>query len=283
MKADRLKRTRLGLIGDNIAASRAPDLHHAAARLCGIDVVYERLVPRELGLSFDQVVARAKADGLRGLNITHPYKEQILKCVTIEDPAIEAISACNTVLFDERTIGLNTDYTGYIAAFKERFGDMPPGVVALTGSGGAGKAIAFALAKLGAKSLRVFDIDAQKAHVLAKALKKMQPAMSVRIAPTLQQACQCADGLINCTPMGMVGYGGNAFAGIPLAGRKWVCDAVYTPLETAFLKESKAAAVDILGGYELFLYQGLHAFELFTGRTVDAAALRQALAMSTTG
>jgi shikimate dehydrogenase len=283
LKADRLKKIRLGLVGDNIAASRAPDLHHAAARLCGIDVVYERLVPRDLGITFDHVVARAKANGLRGLNITHPYKEQILKFATIEDPAIEAIGACNTVLFDERTIGLNTDYTGYIAAFKERFGDMSPGVVALAGSGGAGKAIAFALAKLGAKSLRVFDIDAQKAHVLAKALKKVQPAMSVRIAPTLQQACQGADGLINCTPMGMVGYGGNAFAGIPLAGRKWVCDAVYTPLETAFLKESKAAAVDILGGYELFLYQGLHAFELFTGRTVDAAALRQALAMSTTG
>ena len=62
--------------------------------------------------------------------------------------------------------------------------------------------------------------------------------MSVRIAPTLQKACDGADGLINCTPMGMVGYGGNTFAGIPLAGRKWVCDAVYTPLETDLLKES---------------------------------------------
>lgn len=272
-----MKTIRLGLIGDNIAASRAPDLHHAAARLCGIDVAYERLVPRELGLAFDEVVARAKANGLRGLNITHPYKEQILKLVAIEDPAIEAIGACNTVLFDERTTGLNTDYTGYIAAFKGRFGDQSPGVVALAGSGGAGKAIAFALAKLGAESLRLFDVDAQKSLALAKALQKAQPAMIVHVAPTLEQACQGADGLMNCTPMGMVGYGGNAFAGISLAGRKWVCDAVYTPLETEFLKESKAADIDILGGYELFLYQGIHAFELFTGRTVDAAALRQAL------
>ena len=51
---------RIGLIGDNIAASRAPDLHHAAARICGIDVKYERLVPRDLGLKFDDVVERAK-------------------------------------------------------------------------------------------------------------------------------------------------------------------------------------------------------------------------------
>ena len=101
--------------------------------------------------------------------------------------------------------------------------------------------------------------------------------MSVDIALTLEQACQGADGLVNCTPLGMVGYGGNAFAGIPLTGRKWVFDAVYTPLETPFLKESKAAGVDILGGYGLFLYQGVDAFELFTGRSVDAAALRRIL------
>jgi shikimate dehydrogenase len=273
-----LRGVRVGLVGDNIAASRAPDLHHAAARLCGIDVVYERLVPSDLGLTFDQVVVRAKADGFRGLNITYPYKEQVLRFATIENPVLEAIGACNTILFGEPTTGLNTDYTGYIAAFKGRFGDVPPGVVAMAGSGGVGKAIAFALARLGAKSLRLFDIDEHKSQVLAKALQKSEPAMSVHIAPTLQKACDGADGLINCTPMGMVGYGGNAFAGIPPAGRKWVCDAVYTPLETTFLNESKAAGVDILSGYELFLYQGLHAFELFTGRKVDATALRQALA-----
>lgn len=273
-----MNKIRLGLVGDNIAASRAPDLHHAAARLCGIDVTYERLVPKDLGLTFDEVIAHAKEDGFRGLNITYPYKEQVLKFATIEDRAIDAIGACNTILFEDRTTGLNTDYTGFIAAFKHRFGTMSPGAVALAGSGGAGKAIAFALASLGVLSLRIFDIDAQRAHALAAALQKAHLALAVRAEPTLRQACESADGLINCTPMGMVGYDGNAFAGIALAGRKWVFDAVYTPLETAFLKESKAAGVDILGGYELFLYQGVQAFELFTGRQVDAATLRHALA-----
>ena len=70
-----MEKFRLGLVGDNIAASRAPDLHHTAARICGINVVYERLVPHDLGLTFHAVVARAKEQGLRGLNITHPYKD----------------------------------------------------------------------------------------------------------------------------------------------------------------------------------------------------------------
>ena len=76
-----MKTIRLGLIGDNITASRAPDLYHTAARICGVDVKYERLVPRDLGLKFDDVVERAKKDGFRGLNITYPYKEQVLRFV----------------------------------------------------------------------------------------------------------------------------------------------------------------------------------------------------------
>jgi quinate/shikimate dehydrogenase (NAD+) len=268
---------RLGLIGDNIADSRAPDLHHAAARICGVDVVYERLVPRDLGLDFDGVFARAKAEGLRGLNITHPYKERVLHAVTVEDPVVRAIGACNTVLFGESTIGLNTDYTGYVAAFRARFGAMPPGAVAMAGSGGAGKAVAFALAKLGATSLNIFDIDAHKSRALAASLERNQAGMTISAAPSLDAACENADALVNCTPSGMSGYGGDAFAEIQLRGRQWICDVVYTPIKTEFLVRAEAAGVEVLSGYDLFLYQGIHAFKHFTGCDVDASTIRSRL------
>lgn len=273
-----MAKIRLGLIGDNIAASRAPDLHHAAAKLCGIDVHYERLVPRDLGLALDAVVDRAQRDGLRGLNITYPYKEQILSRVTIEDAAVRAIGACNTVLFGRPDEGLNTDYSGFIAAFHNRFGETPPGVVAVAGCGGAGKAVGFALATLGATRIRLFDADEAKARGLALALTDFRNEVDAVAATSLAEACEGAAGLINCTPVGMVGYGGNAFAGIPLQGRSWIFDAVYTPLETPFLTEGAAVGVERLSGYELFLYQGIHAFKLFTGHDVDAGALRRALA-----
>jgi len=273
-----LNTIRLGLIGDNIAASRAPDLHHAAARLCGIDVIYERLVPRDLGLAFDDVVARARRDGFLGLNITHPYKERVVHFVTVEDPNVKVIGACNTVLFGEPSIGFNTDYTGYIAAFRGQFGNKLPGEVAMAGCGGAGKAVAFALADLGAKSLTLFDTDMQKSGAVAAALKQQHARMPVFVAPSLQDACEGADGLVNCTPLGMVGYGGNAFDRIRIKGRAWICDAVYTPVETEFLRQGRSDGVEILSGYELFLYQGIHAFRLFTGYQVDAGELRRALA-----
>jgi quinate/shikimate dehydrogenase (NAD+) len=268
---------RLGLIGDNIAASRAPDLHHTAARICGVDLAYERLVPGDLGLDFDGVFARARAEGLRGLNITHPYKERVLRFVTVEDPTVQAIGACNTVLFGASAIGLNTDYTGYVAAFRARFGAMPSSTVAMAGSGGAGKAVAFALAELGAKSLALFDVDASKSRALAAALGNHQVGMTVSVAPSLEIACDGADALINCTPRGMSGYGGDAFAGIQLRDRRWIFDVVYTPVETDFLKRARAGGVDILSGYELFLYQGIHAFKHFTGCDVAASILRREL------
>ena len=268
---------RLGLIGDNIAASRAPDLHHAAASICGIDVKYERLVPRDLGLTFDDVVERAKQDGFRGLNITYPYKEYVLRFVTINDPVVRTLCACNTVLFGSPTMGFNTDYTGFVSAFRAQFGTRLPGAVAIAGSGGVGRAVAFGLAELGAKSLALFDIDDGKSRSLANALRRYQGAMPVRVAASLADACDSADGLVNCTPMGMVGYSGNAFSSIPMKGRRWIFDAVYTPIQTEFIKEAKAARVDILSGYELFLYQGRHAFKLFVGCDVDAGKLRRML------
>src|SRR4051794_40552660 len=178
--------------------------------------------------------SRARAEGLRGLNITHPYKEQVLPLVAVEDDSVRAIGACNTVLFGNPPTGLNTDYTGYIAAFQGRFSTQLPGAVAIAGSGGVGKAVAFALAKLGAKSLALFDIDEEKSVALATALRRHQDGISVRIASSLRDACEGAEGLINCTPIGMIGHGGNAFAGIDIKGRKWICDAVYTPVETMF-------------------------------------------------
>lgn len=275
---------RLGLIGDNIAASEAPDLHRAAANLCGIDIDYQRLVPRDLGLSFEALVIQSRLRGDRGLNITYPYKERVLEFVTEKSGIVKAIAACNTVLFDDPIIGLNTDHTGFLDAFKYRFGDASPGVVAMAGGGGAGKAIAFALAKLGAKALKVFDVDPKKSRALAHSLSEFLTKTSefrsktqVQVALSLHDACEDANGFVNCTPLGMAGYGGNAFESVNLNGATWIFDAVYTPLETPFVKHGHAAGVEVLSGYELFLFQGIHAFQAFTGHQVDAGALRAAL------
>jgi shikimate dehydrogenase len=272
---------RLGLIGDNIAASRSPALHRLAGQMCGLDVSYDLLVPRELKLDFDAVFDQARDGGYRGLNITLPYKERAFARVRIDEPIVRSIAACNTLVFDGRdAIGTNTDYSGFIGAFRANFGSAAPERVAMAGCGGVGKAIGFALAALGAEALHLFDTEHSRAEKLARTLATIYPALGVHIAASIEGASANADGLVNCTPRGMVGYGGSAFPEAVLRGRRWVFDAVYTPIDTPFLVGARSAGLSTMGGYELLLYQGVDCFRIFTGQAVDAVALRSALAKS---
>jgi len=269
---------KLGLIGDNIAASRSPALHRIAGRLTGQDVSYDLLRPAALHRSFEEVLAWAEASGYRGLNITYPYKERVVAHLEVPDPAVRAIGACNTVLFGPgRPIGWNTDYSGFIAAYRHRFGDRPPGRVAMAGTGGVGRAIAFALRQLGTSELRLFDIDVAKSRALADALATLPGGTAVTVAGSIEEATRDADGLVNSTPIGMVGIGGTPFPQATLAGRQWAFDAVYTPVDTPFMVAAEAAGLNVLSGYELFFYQGVDAFLHFTGKEAPETALRKAL------
>ena len=269
---------RLGLIGDNIAESKAPALHRAAGQLCGLDITYELLVPRDLSLEFDAVFDRARDQGFRGLNITYPYKEKVVCRLKIDDRSVRSIAACNTVLFGpQQPAGANTDYTGFIAAFQNRYGPMSPGIIAMAGSGGVGKAIGFALVRLGAKSLRLFDTDRVKAENLARAIISDYPSFDVQVSASIEQASDGADGLVNATPLGMVGYGGSAFPESLFNGPRWAFDAVYTPIDTPFMLGTREAGLLITSGYELYFYQGVDAFQLFTGYQIDPIALRNAI------
>lgn len=272
-------RIRLGLIGDNITRSRSPDLHRIAGRLCGLDVSYALFIPRDMGADFDAVLETCRTGGLRGVNITYPYKERVAGKVEVGDPLVRSIGSVNTVVFEGgRAFGHNTDYSGFVAAFRARFGETRPGRVAMAGAGGVGKAVAWGLAALGADTLALADQDRAKAEGLATSLGAGAPGMAVTIAESLEEALDGADGVINCTPLGMVGYPGSAVPASLLPGRRWAFDAVYTPVETEFKRDAEAAGLDVLSGYELFFQQGIQAFRIFTGRTPpDPAELRRAL------
>jgi shikimate dehydrogenase len=270
---------RLGLIGDNIAASQSPRLHELAGQLCGLDVRYERVVPPQRNEDFETTFQWCRDQGFTGVNITYPYKERVVPLLQVEDAAIVRLSACNTVMFKTTPpSGFNTDFTGFVGAFQQSFGaDTKPGVVAMVGAGGVGKAVAFGLAKLGCAHLRLFDRDVAKAEGLAAAFTAKTTGMRVDVAACVDDAAFGADGLINCTPLGMGGYPGSSVPEPLIAGKKWAFDAVYTPVDTQFLQACTREGLAILSGYELFFHQGVDAFRIFTGLEVDQPRLRAAL------
>ncbi|MCZ4260650.1 shikimate dehydrogenase [Limimaricola sp. G21655-S1] len=268
---------RLGLIGDNIRASRSPLLHRIAGEMLYIPTVYDRLIPADLGQSFDAVFADCAATR-RGINVTYPYKEVAARKVTVDDPLVRAIGAVNTVLFEpEGPKGQNTDFTGFKAAYERVRGEAAPGTVLMIGTGGVGRAVAFGLAGLGATTLRLVDRDRAKAEALAVELREAAPAMTVEVADDAEAAGRGADGLINCTPLGMEGYPGSPLPRAAMAGGAWAFDAVYTPEDTQFLTDAAAQGLQVISGWELYFYQGVHASQLFTGQGLDEAVLRARL------
>ncbi|SMY06942.1 shikimate dehydrogenase family protein [Flavimaricola marinus] len=269
---------KLGLIGDNITRSKSPRLHRTAGKLTGRDVTYDRLIPKDMGRSFDEVFEQVLKSGYRGINVTYPYKEVVTAKVTVTDPLVRGIGAVNTVVFGEDgPKGFNTDYTGFMHAYRSIRGTEPPGVVCLIGTGGVGKAVAFGLVGLGARVIRCVDLDPAKADALAQALTSLGSETCIEVLTDAVTAARGADGIINCTPLGMVGIGGSPLEAEAMQGATWVFDAVYTPVDTQFLQDAAKAGLTVITGYELFFGQGVDAWEIFTGQDIDHAALRAAI------
>lgn len=274
---------RFGLIGDNIAKSQAPRLHRLAGGQNGVSVTYDRLIPKELGTEFDPLFAGLAAAGYRGVNITYPYKERAAAAVVIDDPLVRAIGAVNTVIFDEGGAhGYNTDYSGFVSAYRRIRGTAAPGPVCMIGAGGVGKAVAFGLISLGLTEIRIVDRDLPKAQALCEALRAARPGLTATSGTEAStgngMGAIGAKGLINCTPVGMVGYGGTPLPRADMAGAEWVFDAVYTPIDTPFLLDAAAEGLTVISGYEMFIGQGVDAWAIFAGLPLDEDRLRADLA-----
>lgn len=266
---------RLGLIGDNIRASRSPALHRFAGEILGLEVRYDLFLPPAMGKSFDEVFDEVAALGLAGVNVTLPYKERVVAKLRVAEPSISRIGAVNTVRFAPTGAeGHNTDYSGFQAAYRAAFGDAEPGRVVMIGAGGVGKAVAFGLVALGAAEIVLVEKDMAKAVGLAKAVTAAGAGRSKGRVDALA-ALAGADGVINCTPLGMEGYPGSPVPEGVFPKSAWAFDAVYTPVDTAFRAQALAAGARFLSGWELFFHQGVDAFEIFTGQRPEAEALAE--------
>jgi shikimate dehydrogenase len=148
----------------------------------------------------------------------------------------------------------------------------------MIGAGGVGKAVAFGLAALGLRAIRIADRDLPKAETLAAALVAVRPGLATRTGTDAAAMAAGAAGIINCTPVGMVGHDGTPLSRSLLSGAAWVFDAVYTPVDTRFLQDAAAEGLQVITGYELFFGQGVDAWRIFTGLALDEARMRRELA-----
>lgn len=275
-----MKTLRLGLIGGNITETRSPALQMVCGLSAGRNVTYDLLIPAEQEMTLEAMLQRCSVAGFDGVNVTYPYKEEVLTFVAAGEPVVAAIGASNTVRFSPAgATAWNTDYTGFMAAYRTKWGSVAPGKVVMIGTGGVGRAIAFALAELGADEIQLCDLDSAKALALANVLQTHTGTRTTVISAAQLIDVSGIDGLINCTPLGMAGRQGSALPAGAKGAPRWAFDAVYTPELTQFRAQVEAMGADFLSGYELYFHQGIQGFRIFSGCEVTRQAwVRQVLA-----
>jgi shikimate dehydrogenase len=262
-----------GLVGEGNSASRSPWLHEREADAQGLRLIYSLYDLADVSQGADALPAildAAKRMGFAGLNITHPYKQTVIPFLDRLADGAERIGAVNTVAFrDGHSIGYNTDYLGFSEGLRRGLEGANFNRVAQIGAGGAGAATAYALLEHGTANLHLFDVQAGRAHALAQKLAGSFDRSRVHVAENLNSALDAADGIVNASPVGMVGHAGVPLALECLRPSTWVADIVYFPLETELLTEARAIGCRTLDGITMVVFQAAAAFDIFTGLTAD--------------
>lgn len=267
------------IIGHPVEHSLSPLMHNAAFQHLDLDYVYVafKVISRELK---EAIIGIRNLD-IRGLNVTMPHKNEVIKHLDKVDPAAKSISAVNTILNDQGTLmGYNTDGVGALKALKKTGLNLEGKTLLLLGAGGAGKAIAFQTAQE-VEELIILNRTPRKAQDLARSLtrkfgKKIQ-GRSLSAVNT-KNSLQTADILINATPVGM--HPNDDQSPIDpgwLTSDLYVMDIIYNPIETKLVKDAKSAGAQVITGLEMLLYQGAASFEIWTGHPAPVEVMRKAI------
>ncbi|HEY6868626.1 MAG TPA: shikimate dehydrogenase, partial [Novosphingobium sp.] len=264
-----------GLVGRSIQASRSPWLHEQEARAQGLDLTYRLFDFTALDLPDDELgrlLRRLVDEGYRGVNITYPFKQQVIALLDALDPAAASVGAVNTVAMrDGRLIGYNTDMSGFRDSLEAGLPGRRQARVLQLGAGGAGAAVANALLAAGAEVLEIADVDPARAEALCRSLADRYGAARVAARPLSGLDLAGVDGVVNATPMGMAAHPSPPLDTDLLEPRHWVADIVYFPLETELLRDARARGCRVLDGSGMAVAQAAGAFEIFTGHKADTA------------
>lgn len=270
----------VGLIGDPVEHSLSPALHNAAFAALGLDWVYVplRVSAEQLGAALPGL----RALGLRGANVTVPHKSAVLPHLDRVEGDAALLRAVNTIVVAGRAlVGYNTDVEGARAALAGVCGDGLDGAPGLVlGAGGAARAVALALVRLGAR-VTVVDRTASAAERLTALVIAAVPAAHCRWLPLerLDAALVSEQAVVvNATSLGMPGGGKvPALLADTLTARQVAFDVVYARQETEFLARARAHHATVVGGVEMLVHQAAAAFELWTGLAAPLDVMRDVI------
>lgn len=234
-----------GLIGEKLGHSYSKEIHEMLA-----DYTYD-IHP----LDREELVPFMEKHEFKAINVTIPYKQDVIPFLDSIDDNAKAIGAVNTVVNkDGQLFGYNTDFSSFMYMLKKHNIDAGGKKCVVLGDGGASKAVVAVLRKMGAGEIVIVDIiKTENAITYDECFQKHTDA----------------EFIVNTSPVGMYPKCGASPVDLKkFAQCKAVADVIYNPLETKLITQAKELGMTGVNGLEMLVAQALYAVEFFLGQSL---------------
>lgn len=264
MKVNGRTRT-CGLIGNPVEHTVSPTLHNTMAEKLKINLVYVPLLVEE---NLKEAVKGAYVLNLLGMNVTVPYKSEVMDFLVDCDALAKKIGAVNTLVRVPGGFkGYNTDMTGLYRAMTSDGIVFEGEEIILLGAGGAARAVAYMCVYYGAKKVYLLNRSVQKAENLAKEIKKAMGKDCI-VPMALQEYPKLPDKKMLCIQATSVGLSPDSEKAVIMDEEFYKkihtgYDLIYRPANTKFMQLVKAQGGQAFHGLKMLLYQGIESFELW--------------------
>ena len=268
----------VGLFGDPVDENPTGVMMEAGFKAQNLNYRYITLRVQKGNLK--EAMEAVRLFGMKGVNLTIPHKVDVLPFLDELSPAAEITGAVNSVLNDEgRLIGENTDGKGFITSLMEEGVFVADKIVTVLGAGGAARAVAVECALSGAKQIHIINRNEEKGQKLAALIQEKTKAQSDYLA---WKGTAILPGdtniLVNFTCVGL--YPDTSKPDIcyeDITGKMTVCDVVFNPPQTGFLKEAVQRGAKTVNGLGMLVNQGALNYSLWTEHMAPKQAMVQAL------
>lgn len=250
-----------GLIGEKLSHSLSPKIHNTLFKALEIEGAYKLFEVEKENLG--KVVDSIRLLKIKGVNVTIPYKQDVMKYLDFISDEAKKIGAVNTIyLKDNKLYGYNTDYYGFGTILNNNNISVKDNIAMVLGNGGAAKAVITYL----------LDNGIKKIYLVSRKKNNNSDYDDERIEYKTYEEISDLKGdiLINTTPLGM--YPNTDATPVKediIINFNSLVDIIYNPKETEFLKIGKVLNKKICGGIEMLVGQAIKAEEIWQGHTLN--------------
>ena len=266
----------VGLLGEPVNHSLSPVMHNAAYEEMGLDWCYVAIPCDKTNL--EKVTTALRVIDFKGLNVTIPHKQEVLKACSQLTSTAHDIQAVNTLIpeINNKWVGANTDVEGFIMPLKNQ--NLNNKNVVVIGCGGSARAVVMGLNNLNVKKITIIGRNDNSLDIFIKNMKKLSTKKKISIEAINNKKLDVttyieeADLIVNTTPIGMNGKNIEN-ENIPLGNRVWenlsnktiLYDLIYTPRPTNWLKLGQEKNCFIIDGLDMLVEQGALSIKLWSG------------------